>query len=193
MGALRIQDRLPLPGGIGTNSYFDWLVAIIAPKDRLWNIDFLKRLDSIPFVVPPGECESIDLAWTHHVSWLRSLYLDNLQRDIGPEDLHGEPSFFEWLVCMAVRIEDNIMYDPFTYPEDRSWCWFWVMLNNAGLDNSNNIEQDVYCLMTRNFSPSGAGSICGYIQNCNLDLRTISWWDQMQIWCGQNFDWSINR
>lgn len=195
MPAIRIEDRMPPATQL---TYFDWMATVIHinahPEERalLW------YLNDIPLVfqdLSNPELLEMDHNWFGWCDWLKDLYLRMGGHQNGFVSQTPQYSIFEWLVCIAIKVEDDIMHDPFAYPEDRSWCWFWAIISNLGLAHWTGspivVERTIEALMTRNFSPNGSGSICGLLPNVIIDMRTVPFWAQMNHWATQNYDWSM--
>lgn len=193
MPAENIADRLPpAPHPMG---YMEWCMTIdhlvAHPEEKA----LLVYLGTMPLAFPPvgnEEVFALDQNWYGWCDWLRQIYASLG----GAEPLDNLPySILEWLTVMAIKVEDDVMRDPWQYPEDRSWCWFWVMVHNLGLDrpgiHPTEVEQIVSCLLNRQFAPSGAGSICGHMPNARLDMRYVPFWNQMNQWAIQNYDWRV--
>jgi hypothetical protein len=97
----------------------------------------------------------------------------------------GPCSILEMMVALAIRCEEEIMYDPDI--GDRTAQWFWCMIANLGLGG---ITDDVYDrayvddilirLLYREYEPDGRGGLFR-IRNCEYDLREVEIWCQM-LW-----------
>ena len=72
--------------------------------------------------------------------YLRQLYFDEMGVDSGKD---GPCSILEMFVALAIRCENELMYDP--DEGDRTSEWFWIMMDNMGLsslsDNNFSYEE----------------------------------------------------
>ena len=114
------------------------------------------------------------------------LYLRN-RCDVCPaSDLIGPCSVLEMMVALALRIEENIMYD---YEiGDRTSVWFTSMLISLGIFHMTDAlfdEQYVgTCIenwMSHNYSYDGHGSLFT-LRNPLQDMRTVEIWLGAMWW-----------
>lgn len=96
-------------------------------------------------------------------------------------------SCLEVLIGLAIRIQDEIMWNP--DKGDRVPVWFWQMVENLGLkdldddhfygsDSANRVLETLEIWMDREYTKDGIGSIFP-IPKCNKDLRSMQIWSQM--------------
>lgn len=92
-------------------------------------------------------------------------------------------SVLEMMLALAIRCEDNIMYDPDL--GSRADRWFWVMLTNLNLANMSDrnydqhvVDQAIANFLSRNYSRDGDGGLFR-VRNCPRDMRTLDIWYQM--------------
>lgn len=182
-------------GGATIWSYPDWLRLIIAPPhDPNWDTTQVDILDQMPWFCRT-DLVWLDENWYGSATWLRQRYMRlggvPMRGDLritpsGPtlEWLYDGPTVFEWLVCIAVKLEEKDFWNGDPAQPSRAWCWFWTMMENAHLDRGGKryLEHTVEKLLNREFSPNGAGSIGGYIPKCKFDMRRMAWWGMMQNW-----------
>lgn len=112
--------------------------------------------------------------------------------DIVPIDEYGnfeeeDVSCLEMLLYLALRLEEDLMYD---YKEgDRTIEWFFEFITNLNLDditNENYSEKSCYYIseildrwMNREYNDNGEnGNII--ITNRNCDMRNMPIWNQLQ-------------
>lgn len=102
-------------------------------------------------------------------------------------------SCLEWLLGMAIRCENQIMYNE--EEGDRTGLWFWTMIENmdisidddhwddaAGLFVSNVLDD----ILLRNFPSDGAGTPFPLSEK-DEDVRECDWWRAMNLWLSENF------
>lgn len=97
-------------------------------------------------------------------------------------------SFLEFLISLALAIEEELMYDP-SMP-DRTADWFWLMMGNAGLDIYTDahmmegktlalsmVYEKVEKVMRRRYSPNGDGGLFP-LKHPKMDQRKVEIWYQ---------------
>lgn len=92
-------------------------------------------------------------------------------------------SLLEMMIALAIRIEDDVMYDP--EMGLRVAKWFWKMVNNLGLTDMKDthyyeptVEEVVSIFLAGKYEANGAGGLFK-LNNPPYDLRTHEIWDQM--------------
>lgn len=116
-------------------SYFDWL-SMIAVPDGYKRCDYQKLLNALMdtefwWVVPRDRNRAEDGLE------LRELY----EEETGEGCEFGGPcSILEMLLALAIRCNDEIMYDP--DDPKRADKWFWMMIENLELDRFVNEKFD---------------------------------------------------
>lgn len=112
------------------------------------------------------------------------------------EYLYGPCRLLEMLVAFAVRINEEIMWDP--DKGDRTALWFWTMVENLVGDleaysdeyfNGDSIiklHELVNIALQRLYSKTGNGSFFP-IKSGSKDLRKMELWYQMHAWFGENY------
>lgn len=103
-------------------------------------------------------------------------------------------SVLEVLVALADRMDRDLMQG--IEPVDRSVKWFWLMLNNLGLnrftDAKWNIDVELETenilqnWMYRLFDEYGNGSIFP-LKSCPEDVRNVEIWHQMGYYVQENY------
>lgn len=157
--------------------YFDWMCDIVGNYHTYSRL--LTRLHQIDFVyiLPMDENrerDGIDLRY-------RFAYDEN---SVDDDFLSERPcSVLEMMVALALRIEEDIAYDPDV--GSRTHCWFWDMVQSLGLDDMDDYNYDedyvddvIDRFMYREYKRNGEGGLFT-IQNCPHDLRTVEIWYQM--------------
>ena len=107
--------------------YFSWLCMIAVP-DGYKRVDYAKLLVTLMdtefyWVIPRDENRAAD-----------GLELRDIFEDQTGEvcDADGHCSVLEMLVALSIRCNDELMYDP--DDPKRADKWFWMMIENLGLD-----------------------------------------------------------
>ena len=104
--------------------------------------------------------------------------------EIVANQLNDEPcSILEMMVALAVRCEEHIMDNPDI--GDRTYRWFWDMIDNLGLGSMNDsefdetyVEEVVDRFLNREYEPNGKGGLFT-VKRCRYDLRNVEIWYQM--------------
>lgn len=121
----------------------------------------------------------------------------NLRRLYGKEI--GYPNFtlpmgcsvLEMMIALARKTDSDIMYDP--AEGDRTRSWFWVMLQNLGLDIYDDFSYDELAInrildvfMHHRYAPDGEGGMfpCFGIET---DLRKTDIWWQLNQYFLENY------
>ena len=158
--------------------YFEWLCNIIGDKssyDRL--LTRLHQLDFL-YILPMDENREIDgLDLRHRFAYVTGHKVDD-------DFLSERPcSVLEMMVALALRIEEDIAYDPDI--GSRVHCWFWDMVSNLGLGDMDDYHYDedyvddvIDRFLYREYKRNGEGGLFT-IENCPHDLRTVEIWYQM--------------
>lgn len=91
-------------------------------------------------------------------------------------------SILEMMIGLAKRIEDDIMYDP--DEGDRTGFWFWVMIKNLGLldsddDNFNEsyVDTVIFSFLNRKYEKDGHGGLF-ITENPHVNMRDLEIWYQ---------------
>lgn len=103
----------------------------------------------------------------------------------------GPCSILEMFVALAIRCENDIMYDPDL--GDRTYIWFWTMMENLELDDlddnsfSYEIAEDILDMfLSRQYCKDGYRGPF-YINHCRVDLRKVELWYQLNYYLQENF------
>lgn len=103
----------------------------------------------------------------------------------------GPCSVLEMMVALAMRCEDQIMYDP--DEGDRTWMWFWEMFNNLGLSaltddffDEREFRAVVSRFLGRRYRRDGYGGPF-YIPETELDMRKVELWYQLNYYLQSKF------
>lgn len=165
------------------DEYFRWLCGLVSGrKKRLSYKKLFAYLDSIEFTY------TIKLDRNRAVAGedlrYRFGYETRREKRIIEEQLDVRPcSVFEMMVSLALTIEERIMTDPEHF-DDRTWLWFWTMIENLELDTMNDSHFDrdytdevVHRLLNREYGPNGEGGLF-YVKYPRHDMRETDIWYQ---------------
>lgn len=109
---------------------------------------------------------------------------------------HGEAppyvTVFELMAGLAISMEDNIMTN--TKFGDRTPKWFWMMIDNLGLDGmtNENLDSDyVFAVISRwirrEFDANGDGSPFPMKKTAE-DMRDVDIWRSLCLYVTENFN-----
>lgn len=100
----------------------------------------------------------------------------------------------EWLLGMAIRCENQIMFNE--AEGDRTALWFWSMIDNMGFSGFTDIywndrartivHSTLDDIMLRDFPCDGSGTpfpLC----DTSEDVRECDWWKALNLWLSENF------
>lgn len=167
------------------NDYFEWLYDIVCkgrfPPNRSRR-KLLMTLHDIEFVysIPLDENRAEDgLA-------LRRRFARQYQYESYNDTmlyLDKPCSVLEMMVALAVRAEEQTMYDPEI--GDRTGQWFWEMIVNLGLGSmhDNNFDRrlvdiSIKRMLDRDYEPNGKGGLFT-VKHRNEDMRDVEIWYQL--------------
>lgn len=101
-------------------------------------------------------------------------------------------SVLEMMIALAKKAEDDIMHDP-DYG-DRTGRWFWVMMENLGLDmcddmnyNEGYVDRVLDTFMHHRYAPNGGAGGMFSIRKCCRDLRKTDLWWQLNAYFEENY------
>jgi len=122
---------------------------------------------------------------------LRARYYDETGTHCTAEVFMHPCSVLEMMVALACRIEDDIMFDPAL--GNRSSEWFWIMLNNVGLNGMDNrfydestVDRVIKTVLNRSYSVDGRGGLFP-TRSGGRNQRRIEIWYQMCNFLNENF------
>lgn len=160
--------------------YFDWLCGIVG-----YNVTYQKLLyllfsiNFIPNIARDENRAGDGINLRYRFACERNYSYSEVSDAIDNRDC----SLLEMMIALALRCEENIMYDQ-DYG-DRTGQWFWDMVDNLGLSSFDDYHWDEYYAKeicndfnNANYSPDGKGGLF-YIPGCDKDLRSIEIWYQM--------------
>lgn len=119
---------------------------------------------------------------------LRADYYD-VSGDYADKD--GPCSILEMMIALAKRCENELMYDP--EKGDRTELWFWIMIDNLGLENMDDYAYDEeYCdfvlnrFLDREYESDGYNGPF-FIHGFDKDMRKLELWYQLNFYLENNF------
>lgn len=164
------------------DKYFEWLCDFTVSKKKRVPKTYNKLLSELYYhefipLVPHDENRAFDGV---------DLRL-RFSREFG---VHYRPdipcSILEMMIALALRCEEQIMYDPDI--GNRTSYWFWLMVRNMGLfkysddkftDRTvNKVEELIDIFTNREYEPNGKGGLF-VLNDCDHDLRKVEIWYQM--------------
>lgn len=164
------------------NSYFEWLVRIVRPVDPDGSYDLLLR--QLFDTVYVYEYE-MDANRAHDGVALRGRFQIETGMTLD-DDLPC--SVLEMMVALAVRCERDIMNIPSR--GDRTYIWFWVMINNLKLLDMTDdrydqiiVEAALFNFMYHMYEIDGEGGLF-YVPG-RTDMRDMDVWYQMQMYLNE--------
>lgn len=167
------------------DAYFCWLVGLIGDgyieenyRKLLWKLyvtDFYYELDYDKNRAADG------------------LFLRRTYSQKSGNAVQDRPcSMLEMVIALARKAEDDIMHDPNF--GDRTGHWFWIMLQNLGLDmeddfnfNEERIDHILDVFMHHRYGPNGQHGGIFPVRKCCRDLRKTDLWWQLNAYFEENY------
>lgn len=129
--------------------------------------------------------------------FLRIRFSDESGMELEDDWLEDDCSFLEFMVALALSIEDKIMYDP-EFP-DQEADWFWMMMDNCGLAKYDDTRMNregysafkdvsdiVMAIMERDYGFNGYPGLFP-LAKPKQDQRTVEIWYQANAYMIENF------
>ena len=168
-------------------SYFEWLCHRVNVDINLYGIAMRILFDTEYFAKIPLDENRIADAYILRAAFC---YESNFIEDI----LNEYPiNVLEVLVELAVRCDEDIMYDPDI--GDRAYKWFWIMIENMGLDimngelfnkNYTNFIEKVNKFLNRTYRFNGEGGPFPLHNPVKNQQKTEIWY-QMNAYLLENY------
>ena len=105
----------------------------------------------------------------------------------------GDCSILEMLGALALKCENDLMYDP--DEGNRVSVWFWDMIDNMGLTSLDDWHWDLgefdlilWRLNNRAYERDGYGGPF-YIEGITYDMRKMELWYQLNYYVRSKYDW----
>lgn len=167
------------------NDYFEWLKTLVNAEEShrlLW-----RKLHSMDFlwVVDRDENRAEDGKYLRYLFTVEAYDRIDFDQEEVDQYLSGPCSVLEFLVGLARRMENDIMYD--SDYDDRTSVWFHEMITNLGLmkyDDAHysDVEVDdiIHRLMSRKYAKNGEGSLFPTTHFLKQKMSNLEIWAQMQ-------------
>lgn len=174
--------------------YLDWMYDTVCDKDYVQNLSYrslfeaLYDTDFYPIIPMDSNREEDGVALRYKFGRDKKIP--------DPEIMHyldNKPcSVLEMMVALALRMENQIMFNP-EYG-NRSGQWFWEMIVTMGLGSfsDDRFSKGYYHtiiekFLERQYSPNGKGGLFE-ISDPNTDMRNVEIWYQMQYYLSELLD-----
>lgn len=169
------------------NAYFDWMYNIVC-NDRSY-YKLLRYLHCIDFqysIAMDGNRADDGVNLRYRFGYERSY-----DQALIATYLDDRPcSVLEMLIALAIRCEENIMYDPDL--GDRTGVWFGNMINNLNLESMHNADFDreyvddvIDIFLNRKYKSNGEGGLFT-VNDAPRDLRDVEIWYQLCWYLNEN-------
>lgn len=167
------------------NDYFDWMCHLVTSKDSISYRKLFTHLHRTEFYAVMIQDDS-RIADGRNLRY-RFGYDCKIPNKTIEEclDTSRTCSVLELLVALALRVEEQIMWD--SDLGDRIGQWFWQMLVNLGLGGMNDDRYDrdevddiLKRFINRQYSANGRGGL--FIVEGKGDMRDVEIWYQMNAW-----------
>lgn len=103
----------------------------------------------------------------------------------------GPCSVLEMMVGLSIRCENELMHD--SLKGDRTSVWFWIMIDNLGLDQMDDYEFDEdYCnyilerFLNREYDSDGFGGPF-FIHDFDGDMTNMELWYQLNFYIDSRY------
>lgn len=161
--------------------YFNWICQVMHADDPDHGLMHLM-----------AELYSIEFTWTVDMDENRAMdgiaLRENWFMADAEEAWDRAPcSVLEMMAALAIRIDEEIMWDP--DEGERAHIWFWEMVSNLGLGELDDsvwswesralVEEAVLRMTDRTYSTDGIGGLFP-MPGCREDQREVEIWYQMQ-------------
>ena len=171
-----------------TDAYYYWLIKLIGDgyiemiyQKLLWKLystEFIYELEYDSNRAADG-------------LFLRKLFAR--ENGMGVSFVDERPcSVLEMMIALARDAEEDIMHDPDL--GDRSSKWFWIMLENLGLDicddynyNDKRVTQILNVFMHHNYASNGGSGGMFPVRHCCRDMRKMDLWWQLNAYFEENY------
>lgn len=165
--------------------YFEWLVDLL--QDDYLRSNYQKLLRKL-FATEFTWIVDYDSNRAKDGIYLRYLFSRDIDDDF---DMNIGCTMLEMMIALARRCEDDIMYDPEI--GDRTGYWFWVMIENMGLDAyddygyfESRVDYILDVVIERKYQRNGK---CGmfYCNKNGADFREMDLWWQLNAYLNEQF------
>lgn len=169
--------------------YFNWLVEkVMTPYDMDAYSTLLSALHDTVFIVTVGmdmnrEMDGINLR--HRFGYECNIPTEDINNILMDKDC----TVLEVMVALAIKIEENVMYDP--DKGNRTPLWFSTMIYSLHLVNLTNDYWDpdkyydkIFTALNRRFAPNGDGGWFTLEQPIE-DMRNVEMWYMAMWWLNE--------
>ena len=170
--------------------YLDWLCMIAFPdgQQRSQYYRVLSELYNCPFRLSRYFEVPMDLNRAKDGLRIREVF----EEETGYEcEKGGECSVLELMIALAMRCEEQLMYDPEI--GDRTHIWFFEMFRNLGFESCTDdwFNMDIFRdiirhFLDRTYDEDGYGGPF-YIPDFEEDMRKIELWFQLNFYLKYKF------
>ncbi|MCM1578736.1 MAG: hypothetical protein NC078_08075 [Ruminococcus sp.] len=170
------------------SKYLDYLAGLICDRAHKYS-SLLKELHSTAFYY------SVELDGNRYEDGIDLRYRFgreyNIPEAVIASSLDTHPcSVLEMMTALALRCENEIMFDP--DKGSRVSVWFWGMIKNLGLENMTDgnysesfVKKRVHIFLERKHGRCGEGGLFT-VKNCPCDMRQTEIWYQA-MWYLNNY------
>lgn len=170
--------------------YYEWLLEGINDSKVDDHTKLLNYLYNTPFYVSKNV--EMDNSRIRDGLDLRYVYLDNKTSSLPFNTIFTlDVSVLEVLIALALKCENQIMYDPDM--GNRVPVWFWLFLDNLGLlyFTDSNWDEELVSRMTlmwmnREYDYTGQGGLFP-LREPGADQRYVHLWNQLNAYIIENF------
>lgn len=169
-------------------TYLEWLSAMVISDESLRD-SYQKVLEELylkqfRWTIPT------DINRAEDGEVLRDIYRDEMGL---PANASGPCSVLEMMAALALRCENELMYDP--DEGNRIDIWFWDMFENLGLNrlddwHFDSVEFDKIMdrFLDRKYDKDGYGGLF-FIEGFGRDMRKIEIWYQLNYFLRSKYLW----
>lgn len=172
------------------NGYFEWILCRVGTKDRdpAGYSELLRYLDSVGYIY------TIPMDGNRADDGICLRYRYGSENGISPAVISSvldirDCSMLEMAAALAIRCEEDVMYDP--QIGDRTGIWFWIMIDSLGLGemtdghfNREAADGIILAFLEHRYEPNGQGSLFRITEEGtggSSDLRRMELWNQMGV------------
>ena len=171
------------------NGYFRWLLDTVMYEEMKRSgrsyLYLLKHMRSVQFTWSIDK----DVNRAEDGKYLRYTYQE-ISGQSG--EIKGACNFLEMCIALATRMNDDI-FD--ADPTARPARWFWIMMENCGLDrytdefyDEDDVDKIIERIIKRQYTRTGKGGFFP-LKSVTKDQRKVEIWYQMQAYILENFDY----
>lgn len=170
--------------------YFEWICRRVRTDDRDPAVysELLNYLDSIDYIYTiPMDGNRYDDGISLRYRFAREC---GIEAALTAAVIDVRPcSMLEMMTALAIRIEEDIMFEP--QAGDRTGIWFWTMVDSLGLGGMTDGAMDrikadgiILAFLEHHYEPNGEGSLFRTdveSSDKRSDMRRMELWNQMGV------------